>query len=280
MLDNGNYKTAIVPGEPIGGFFGYNYQGVYSTTEATYVRDANGEYIYQIGETNPMVMIQGGPVTYIYKAGDSNYEDRNFDGKIDELDLVYLGDTNPDFMGGFGPRLQYKNITLNAFLYFRVGQEIINQTRMDTEKMYDYDNQSVATNWRWRSEGDTTNVPRALYGEGFNWLGSSRFVEDGSFARLRNLTLGYDLKNLVNVKGVSKFRIYVSGTNLLTFTNYSGLDPEVGQQVTVEPGQAPQVQGTTAISGSGIPIVNFENGIDRGNYPVPKTIIAGIEITF
>ncbi len=229
MLANGNFKTAIVPGEPIGGFFGYNYQGVYSTAEDTYVRDAEGNLIYEIGSSNPMQMIQGGSSSYIYKAGDSNYEDRNHDGKIDELDLVYLGDTNPFLLGGFGPRFSYKGLTFNMFFYYRLGFEVINQTRIDTEKMYDYDNQSNATNWRWRSEGDVTDMPRALYNEGYNWLGSSRFVEDGSFVRIKSASLTYAFpKAMVRKINLSDLKMYITGYNLYTWTNYTGQDPEVG----------------------------------------------------
>jgi len=229
MLDNGEYKTAIVPGQPIGGFFGYNYLGVYSTTEDTYVRDAQGNLVYEIGSTTPMRMIHGGTDSYVFKAGDAKYEDRNHDGKIDELDIIYLGDTNPLAMGGFGPRVTYKNFTLNVFLYYRVGSEIINQTKMDTEKMYNFDNQSTATNWRWRSEGDVTDMPRALYGEGYNWMGSSRFVESGSFVRLKSASLTYDLpKSYIKKINLNEVRIYLTGYNIHTWTRYSGQDPEVG----------------------------------------------------
>ncbi len=229
MLDNGSFKTAIVPGEPIGGFFGYHYLGVYKDTEDTYVRDAEGNLVYDIGENIPMTMIHGGPTAYIYEAGDAKYEDRNNDGKIDELDLIYLGDTNPDFMGGLGPRIQYKGLVVNLFMYFRVGQEIINQTRMDTEKMFNYDNQSSATNWRWRTDGDETDIPRALYNEGYNWMGSSRFVEDGSYLRFKSASISYNLpKSFVSKLHFSQMRVYLTGYNVYTWTTYSGQDPEVG----------------------------------------------------
>nr|MDA3890551.1 SusC/RagA family TonB-linked outer membrane protein [Salinivirgaceae bacterium] len=229
MLTNGNYKIAITPGQPIGGFYGYDFQGVYATTNDTYVRDANGNLIYDIGATDPMIMIQGGPDAYEYQAGDSKYADRNYDGKIDELDIIYLGDTNPDFMGGFGPRFSYKDITFNMFIFFRIGHEVINQTRMETEKMFNYDNQSTATNWRWRSEGDVTDMPRALYGEGFNWLGSSRFVEDGSFVRFKSASLTYNFpKPIIEKLKVNNLKAYLTGYNLYTWTGYSGQDPDVG----------------------------------------------------
>ncbi|MEN8156103.1 MAG: SusC/RagA family TonB-linked outer membrane protein [Bacteroidota bacterium] len=228
MLDNGNYKISIVPGEAMGGFFGYEYAGVYADADATIVTDANGEPVTGLDAENPLSMIMGGPSGYPFEAGDAKYVDQNYDGKIDELDLVYLGDLNPDLMGGAGFRAQYKGIILNTFLYFKVGQKIINQTRMDTEKMYNYDNQSRATNWRWRREGDITDMPRALYNEGFNWLGSDRFVEDGSYLRLKTVSLSYILpsKSIQRLR-LKEMKIFATGYNLWTLTNYSGQDPDV-----------------------------------------------------
>ena len=227
MLENGNYKISIIPGEPLGGFFGYEYAGVYASDEDIIVRDKNGDPVYGSSQT-PLVMIMGGSSGYVFEPGDAKYVDQNYDGKIDELDLVYLGDLNPDFMGGAGLRVQYKNLILNSFLFFKVGQKIINQTRMDTEKMYNYDNQSKATNWRWRREGDETDIPRALYNEGFNWLGSSRFVEDGSYLRLKSLSLSYLMnQRVIDWLRIREMKLFVTGYNLYTFTNYSGQDPDV-----------------------------------------------------
>jgi hypothetical protein len=193
MLENGNYKISVNPGDPLGGFFGYEYLGVYASDDDAIVRDKDGNPVYGIGSETPLSMIMGGPSGYVFEGGDAKYKDQNNDGKIDELDIVYLGDLNPKLMGGTGFRVQYKGLVLNSFFYFKLGQKIINQTRMDTEKMYNYDNQSLATNWRWRREGDITDMPRALYNEGFNWLGSDRFVEDGSHIRLKSLSLSYNI---------------------------------------------------------------------------------------
>ncbi|MFC2089754.1 SusC/RagA family TonB-linked outer membrane protein [Bacteroidota bacterium] len=228
MLENGNYKISVVPGESLGGFFGYEYAGVYVSDADAMVRDEDGKPVYGLNKDEPLTMIMGGSSGYVFEGGDAKYVDQNYDGKIDELDLIYLGDLNPDLMGGFGLRTQYKNFTLNSFLMFKVGQEIINQTRMDTENMYNYDNQSMATNWRWRSEGDTTDIPRALYNEGYNWLGSSRFVEDGSYLRLKTLSLSYNVdERLANALKVKEMRVYFTAYNLFTWTNYSGQDPDV-----------------------------------------------------
>lgn len=228
MLTNGNYKISIKPGQPMGGFFGYHYLGVYKSDADAVVRDKNGAPIYGLNKDVPLKMVMGGTSGYVFEGGDAKYEDVNHDGKIDELDLVYLGDLNPKFMGGTGFRIQYKSFILNTFLYFKVGQKIINQTRMDTENMYGYDNQSKATNWRWRREGDVTDMPRALYNRGFNWLGSDRFVEDGSYLRLKTLSLSYLFKQSICQKlKVKDLKVYATAYNLYTWTKYSGQDPDV-----------------------------------------------------
>jgi hypothetical protein len=130
---------------------------------------------------------------------------------------------------------------------------------------------------RWTPTNPSNTIPRAG-GAGQNNQISSRFVEDGSFSRLRNVTLGYDLATSVLKGKITKFRVYVSAQNLVTITNYSGLDPEVGANTTGN--FSPGVSGSIATNGNGQPIGNFESGIDRGNYPVPKSIIGGIEILF
>lgn len=228
MLENGNYKISVTPGEALGGFFGYEYLGVYASDDAAIVKDKNGNPVYGLNSDIPMKMIMGGPSGYTFEGGDAIYKDQNYDGKIDELDLVYLGDLNPKLMGGTGFRIQYKGFTMNTFFYFKVGQEIINQTRMDTEKMYNYDNQSLATNWRWRREGDITDMPRALYNTGYNWLGSDRFVEDGSHIRLKTVSLTYQVRPAVCQRlKVSDLKFFATAYNLFTWTNYSGQDPDV-----------------------------------------------------
>jgi len=193
------------------------------------VLDKDGKIIKSLTGV-PLKMIMGGTSGYVFEAGDAKYDDINHDGKIDELDLVYLGDLNPKFMGGSGFRIQYKGIILNTFFYFKVGQKIINQTRMDTEKMYGSDNQSQATNWRWRREGDDTDMPRALYNKGYNWLGSDRFVEDGSYLRLKSLSLSYLFNpKICKALRVKELKVYGTAYNLYTWTKYSGQDPDVSQ---------------------------------------------------
>ena len=227
MLANGNYRIKIEPGVPVGGFYGYIYDGVYNDANDVVVKDRNNQPVYDIDGKEVLIMRHGSG--YEFEAGDAKYRDTNFDGVIDELDLDLLGDYNPEIMGGIGPRIQYKNFTVNFFIYYRLGQDIVNQTRMNLEKMYDHNNQSRATNWRWRSPGDDTDVPRALYNKGYNWMGSSRFVEDASFIRLKTASFSYNFnKKTCQKLNISDMRAYVTAYNLFTWTSYSGQDPEVG----------------------------------------------------
>ena len=147
---------------------------------------------------------------------------------INKYDIVYIGNSMPKFTGGFGINFGYKGLRLTTFFHMRLKYDIINRARMYSESMYNYNNQSVSVLNRWRYEGDETNIPKALSGRGYNWLGSDRFVEDGSFFRLKQLTLSYNLpKQWLAKSGISKLSVFATGQDLFTWTKYSGQDPEV-----------------------------------------------------
>lgn len=223
-FDNKNYAFRYEEGRPLGSFYGYRYKGVYQNKEATYAKDAEGNVMKDISG-NPIVMKNG---TATVCPGDAIYEDINHDGVINQYDIVYLGNSLPRFTGGCGFNITYKQFKLVANFYGRYGQKVINSTRMDNESMYGIDNQSTAVLRRWRNEGDNTDIPRALYNEGYNCLGSDRFVEDASYLRLQTLSLSYRLpKKLCQSWGVNNIDVYVTGRNLFTWTNYTGQDPEV-----------------------------------------------------
>ncbi len=223
---NGNYAIRVVEGDPIGSFYGYRYLGVYDNQKETYARDAKGNIMYDY--KGDAIVMKNGTTTVF--PGDAKYEDVNHDGVINEYDIVYLGNSNPILIGGAGFTLRYQQISLTTFFYFRVGQKVINQARMDLENMYGTNNQSTAVLSRWRAEGDaaSTDIPRALYGMGYNYLGSDRFVEDASFARLKTLSLSYSLpRELLKKAKINSLSFFVTAYDLFTFTNYNGQDPEV-----------------------------------------------------
>jgi hypothetical protein len=115
-----------------------------------------------------------------------------------------------------------------TFFHYRLGQKIINKARMDSESMYGTDNQSTAVLRRWRNEGDDTNIPRALWGYGLNYLGSDRFVEDCSFLRLKTLSVSYNVPRKVCKKlYTNSINLFITGYDLFTWTKYTGQDPEV-----------------------------------------------------
>lgn len=223
---NGRYAMRIVEGAPIGAFYGYQYEGVYQNTAETYARDAEGNVMYNY-QGLPIVMHNGPQTVY---PGDAKYKDINHDGVINENDIVYLGNANPKFTGGGGFKLKWKDLMLTTFFYGRFGQKVINSARMNLESMYGTNNQSTAVLHRWRSEGDQTDIPRALYGMGYNYLGSDRFVEDASFLRLKTLSLSYNLPGkFVRSLGIglSRANVFATAYDLFTWTGYKGQDPEV-----------------------------------------------------
>ena len=221
---NGNYALRIVENAPVGSFYGYRYLGVYQNTEQTYARDAMGNIMYD-WQGNVITMKNGTVQTY---PGDAMYEDINHDGVINENDIVYLGNSNPKFFGGGGFQIRWKDLTFTTFFYGRYGQKVINGARISLENMYGKNNQSTAVLHRWRAEGDDTDIPRALYGMGYNYLGSDRFVEDASFIRLKTLSLSYNLpKKWLQKYGITKLNVFATGYDLFTWTKYKGQDPEV-----------------------------------------------------
>ena len=240
--NNGSYLTRIELNRAFGSIYGFRYKGVYQYSEYTaeevpgvsgpnapVARDENDIVILdENGQPKP-VMFCVGSVDYEFRGGDARYDDINHDGQINELDIVYLGSSLPKITGGFGFKLHWGRLNWNNQFNFRYGNKIINKARMNVENMYSNNNQSRAVNWRWRVEGDVTEIPRALRQYGYNWLGSDRFVEDGSFIRLNYSQISYSIDpKIIKRFGLQQISLYVSANNLFCLTKYSGADPEVG----------------------------------------------------
>lgn len=260
---NGSYQTRVELNKPFGSIYGFIYKGVYQYTNysddevpgvsgpnAPVVRDETGAVIKDNkGHTKPMMFCYGTGSSYEFKGGDAIYEDVNHDGNINELDIVYIGSSLPKITGGFGLKFKYGRWSWNNQFNFRYGNKIINGNRMNAESMYNNNNQSRAVNHRWRVEGDVVQIPRALHQAGYNYLGSDRFVEDGSFLRLNYSQVSYSFPTKTIKKlGLSQLNFYVSANNLFCLTKYSGADPEVGYGgygIVYDNAQTPRAKSVT-----------------------------------
>ncbi len=271
---------------PFGAIYGYRSHGVYMYNYDTYLQqdrlaregneeakafianfndhggwtapvvyNANGEVVRDM-RGDPLQMMfdyKTGETGYEFKGGDAMYEDVNHDGNINQLDVVYLGNSLPKLTGGFGFKLNYGGWALNAQFNYRVDYDIVNLARLNMESMGSNNNQSQAVNYRWRKEGDITSIPRALstYGNvaNYNTMISDRFVEDGTFVRLNYLQLSYNMPQKMAKKiGLSGLRFYLSGNNIFCLTKYSGVDPELGYggySVTSDNAQTPRARSYT-----------------------------------
>jgi hypothetical protein len=232
-LNNKSFFTYFQEDNPFGSFYGFRYLGVYKDTEATVAQDARGNPIVSPDGEQIYMRFNYPVVDYVFQPGDAMYDDINHDGVINENDIIYLGNSSPKLTGGFGFSVGYKQrLKLSSFFIYRQGMDIINGTKMNTTDMLGFDNQSTAVLRRWRNEGDVTDIPRAVYGTGYNSLGSSRYVEDASFLRLRSLTLKYDFGQvLLDRMRIGSLGAYVTVENLFTLTRYTGQDPDVGVRI-------------------------------------------------
>ncbi len=256
---NGSYLSRLQTHNSFGSIYGFRYKGVYQYNEyepgregkSPFAIDENGAIIRDaLGKPVRMTFAAGEPAEYKFKGGDAMYEDINNDGNINELDIVYLGNSNPYFNGGLNLKFAYKRLSANVFSNFRVGNKVVNMARMNAENMYSNNNQAASVNWRWRKDGDDTDMPRALYKSGYNWLGSDRYVEDGSFFRIKNLQVNYGFDpKLLKPYHLTQLTLYLTVNNLFTMTKYSGVDPEVGYGsfgVSTDNSQTPRSRSFTA----------------------------------
>jgi len=252
VTSNNVYKVFVQENNPFGSFYGFKFKGVYPDKNATVALDENGNQI--VGPNGDKIYMRFAypSIDYVFQPGDAMYEDINHDGNIDYKDIVYLGNGNPKLTGGFGSNLTINgNLRLGFNFTFRTGYDIINGTKINTTNMYGFNNQSTAVLRRWKKEGDVTDMPRAMYGTGYNFLGSDRYIEDGSFLRLSSVVLKYDFgKTFMKRLGMKSLTTNLTVQNILTFTKYTGQDPEVpiklnGSNTVIDNSTTPPIKTIT-----------------------------------
>ena len=224
-------------GSPLGLFYGYKTQGVFATSEEAAAAD-----------------LQNGQTGDKFRGGDVHFADLVQDGVIDENDKTVIGDPNPDIFGNFSTGLHYKNWSLDAFFSYSLGGDIYNYQRAVLEGGNSYYNQTTAMLNRWTSEGQQTAVPRVEQGDPMgNSRFSDRWIEDGSYLKLKTLSLSYRFPfNLTFLQGIT---VWAAANNVFTCTKYLGSDPE--------------------LSVSGSPLAQ---GIDRGLLGHGRSFVLGVKI--
>lgn len=255
--DYGGYViTRTEAGEPIQGFYGWVVDGIFQSQEEIDALNPDPEkaIYYQKETTSP---------------GDIKFKDLNNDGVVNDDDRTYLGSFLPDFSYGLNLNAGYKGFNLSMLLQGVQGNEIYNGTKVLTQGMARLFNAETEVLNAWTPENRNTNIPRAVSGDpNGNARTSDRFVEDGSYMRIKNVTLGYTLPksalSSIFSGAISNVNVYVTAQNLLTLTKYSGYDPEVG----------------FASNYSGGGNANLVQGIDFGFPPQPRTFIVGMNVSF
>ncbi|WP_420460748.1 SusC/RagA family TonB-linked outer membrane protein [Neolewinella sp.] len=210
------FATRLAVGEPVGSFFGLETDGIYQNQaeiDADNARNDDRDFI--VGA----------------QPGDFRFVDQNNDGIINDDDRTFIGSALPDFTGGVDNKLSYKGLEFQFFLQFSLGNDVYNNNLAFAEGLNSVFAPTVrAYEGAWREEGDGDDFPRITGGQSAdnNRQDSDRYVEDASFVRLKTASLGYNFEeNLLQNVGISSLRLFVSGTNLITWTDYSWFDPEV-----------------------------------------------------
>ncbi|MDP4240413.1 MAG: TonB-dependent receptor [Bacteroidota bacterium] len=232
-----NYNLALIQaGIPINEFYGFVTDGIFQN---------------QAQVNSHATQVPGSDPNSRTSPGDIRFKDLNNDGVINDKDRTYLGSPNPTFIFAMNNTFAYKGFDLSIFLQGVAGNKIFNANRIWSEAMSVAQNQTTATLNRWAGEGTSNTMPRAVFNDpNKNTRQSDRYIEDGSYLRIKNVTLGYSIPALLLKKiHISTARFYISAQNVLTLTKYTGIDPEVGT-----------------------------NGIDNNVYPVTRTYSFGINL--
>lgn len=235
VQNEGDYQIINRNGDQVNSFYGYRATGVFSTHE-----QANDADLY----TKTGVK---------FNRGDVIFENRNSDNIINEDDMQALGSFEPDFFGGLTIDTRYKNWTLNLFFQGVYGNKAYNYTRYLNESMDDISNQSVKTLQRWQYDGQITTIPKAMWGDPMgNNAFSSRWIEDASYLRLKQLTLSYKVDR--TILGISGLNVFATASNLFTLSTYTGYDPEFSYSQNL-----------------------MQQGVDFAGIPISKQFMIGVK---
>jgi TonB-linked SusC/RagA family outer membrane protein len=243
LFVNGPEFFRAAAGNPIGYFWGYKTAGVFQSEQDVQAWQSKNGTVLQ-PNAHP---------------GDLKYVDLNGDGTISAADETNIGDPNPHHIFGFRLSGNYKNFDLSVTANGVAGNKIVQSYRGPGQ----WSNWTTDILSRWHGEGTSNTMPR-LTQDGANWAQfSDLYIHDGSYLRISNITLGYDLAKVARWKNLSQCRLYIAVQNLITFTKYSGMDPEVG---------ASSYDATGTYS--------FGQGVDNGFYPRPRIYMMGVNIIF
>ena len=255
-LNNSTNKT--MAGYPVAEFFGYDLIGFYEDEQDV----LNSPTPYGASSQQ----IKDNPMAYV---GKFKIADHNDDGKITASDRIYYGSPHPDLIGSINASLTWKNFDFTMFWYSVLGNEIMNTTKVFTDWHMHNGNRSrriIGTHWKLGADNSNAKLPILDYGD--NWTGTiptQYFLEDGSFLKMKNIVIGYSFpKSLLKKATISNLRLYVQAENLLTITNYTGLDPEITNRDT----------GST---GAG---TDLTRGVDTGGWPTTMRFLFGVNFEF
>ena len=214
-------------GESAGKMYGFIYEGTYKIEDFDVTTDDNGKKQYTLKKGIPAYVSNTQP-------GDPKYRDLDGSGSITDEDKTTIGNGQPKHTGGFSNNFTWKNFDLNIFLQWSYGNDILNANRMVFENPYGKKNINMFASYtnRWSENNPTSNMPRANAQGATEY--SSLYIEDGSFLKLKNISLGYTFQpKLLKPLHISTARVYVSAENIATITGYSGSDPEVSTRNSV-----------------------------------------------
>ena len=246
-IDNGIYASLTTPGQAIGSFYLYQMDGIFQNAAEIISSAYQGNYI---------------------RPGDVKFKDVNGDGVINEKDRTFLGSAIPKYTFGTTANLKYRNFDLSVFFQGTYGNKLYLQVNQDIEGFYRAFNLTQRVyDERWHGAGTSNTMPRVSWlGSSNNKTPSSRFLEDGSYVRLKNLQIGYNIpQKIVDKWRIKNLRIYLTGQNLWTLTKYTGLDPEMNTSDNLN---REKYRGDVAA------------GIDWGTYPSARSYILGVNLNF